>query len=93
MLSLKLMVAGVFRTTTASARVTAAKRVVGMKARDGEARLVPYTMLSCVPGAPQHCLMDCPCQVSLETSSLPYLDRPALIPAMRNAPSVQGLSS
>ena len=53
MLSLKLMLAAVFRITAASACVTAAEMAAWWWARKplGDARLVPYTVLSCVPGA------------------------------------------
>ena len=53
MLSLKLMEDAVFRITAASASVTAAEMAAVWWAKKpfGEARLLPYTVLSCVPGA------------------------------------------
>ena len=53
MLSLKLMLAAVFRITAASACVTAAEMAAEWWAKKplGDARLAPYTVLSCVPGA------------------------------------------
>ena len=53
MLSLKLMAEAALRTVIASACVTAAEIAATWWAKnpDGEARLVPYTVRSCVPGA------------------------------------------